>query len=81
MRFVSLPTGSDELDYIDPEWVRTTIVPWFDLEHPASESAWNSFLYDNWHQMTNRLPKPELFSLIKSDFLAADCSTRVETTT
>ena len=56
---------SDELDYIDPEWVRTTIVPWFDLEHPASESAWNGFLYDN------QLPKPELFSLIKSDFLNA----------
>ena len=53
------------LDYIDPEWVRTTIVPWFDLEHPASESAWNGFLYDN------QLPKPELFSLIKSDFLKA----------
>ena len=53
------------LDYIDPEWVRTTIVPWFDLEHPASESAWNGFLYDN------QLPKPELFSLIKSDFLNA----------
>ena len=53
------------LDYIDPEWVRTTIAPWFDLEHPASESAWNGFVYDN------RLPKPELFSLIKSDFLNA----------
>ena len=53
------------LDYIDPEWVRTTIVPWFDLEHPASESAWNGFMYDN------QLPKPELFSLIKSDFLKA----------
>ena len=53
------------LDYIDPEWVRTTIVPWFDLEHPASESAWNGFMYDD------QLPKPELFSLIKSDFLKA----------
>ena len=49
---------------IDPEWVRTTIVPWFNLEHPASESAWNGFPYD-------RLPEPELFSLIKSDFLNA----------
>ena len=53
------------LDYIDPEWVCTTIVPWFDLDHPASESAWNGFMYDN------QLPKPELFSLIKSDFLKA----------
>ena len=49
---------------IDPEWVRTTIVPWFNLEHPASESAWNGFPSD-------RLPEPELFSLIKSDFLNA----------
>ena len=53
------------LDYIDPEWVRTTIAPWFNLEHPASESAWNGFLYDN------QLPRPELFSLMKSDFLNA----------
>ena len=53
------------LDYIDPEWVRATIVPWFDLEHPMAEFAWNGFLYNN------RLPKPELFSLIKSDFLNA----------
>ena len=53
------------LNDIDSEWVRTTIVPWFDLEHPASEAAWNGFLYDN------QLPKPELFSLIKSDFLKA----------
>lgn len=53
------------LDYIDPEWVRTTIVPWLDLEHPRSEPAWNGFLYDD------RLPAPELFSLIKSNFLNA----------
>ena len=53
------------LDYIDPEWVRATIVPWFDLEHPVAEFAWSGFLYNN------RLPKPELFSLIKSDFLNA----------
>ena len=59
------------LNDIDSEWVRTTIVPWFNLEHPASESAWNGFLYDNWLPNDNRLPKPELFSLIKSDFLAA----------
>ena len=53
------------LDYIDPEWVRTKIIPWFDLEHPhpALEPAWNGFVY------SNGLPKPELFSLIKSDFL------------
>ena len=53
------------LNDIDPAWVRTTIVPWFDLEHPVSESAWNGFSDDNW------LPEPKLFSLIKSDFLNA----------
>ena len=52
------------LDYVDPDWVRSTILPWFNLEHSATEPAWNGFLYD-------RLPKPELFSLIKSDFLNA----------
>ena len=53
------------LDHIDPEWVRATIVPWFDLEHPVAESAWNGFSDDNC------LPEPKLFSLIKSDFLNA----------
>ena len=53
------------LDHIDPEWVRATIVPWFDLEHPVAESAWNGFSDDNC------LPEPKLFSLIKSDFLKA----------
>ncbi len=54
----------NKFNYIDPEWVRTTIVPWFDLEHPAAEPAWNGSLYDG-------LPEPKLFSLIKSDFLNA----------
>lgn len=54
----------NELNDLDPEWIRTTIVPWFNLEHPASKSAWNGFPSD-------RLPEPELFLLIKSDFLNA----------
>ena len=49
---------------IDPEWVRSTVVPWFDLAHSKSEAAWNGFLYDN------HLPKADLFSLLKPHFLA-----------
>ena len=51
------------LDLIDPEWVHSTVIPWFNLEHPASESAWNGFLYNN------QLPEPKLFSLLKPHFL------------
>ena len=29
------------LDHIDPAWTRATILPWFDLDHPLSEPAWN----------------------------------------
>ena len=48
---------------LDPEWVRATIVPWFDPGHPDSEPAWNGFLF------RGRLPSPELLSLIKAYFL------------
>ena len=55
------------LDHIDPEWTHSTVIPWFDLEHPASEPAWNGFLegYDT------SLPEPRLFSLLKPHFLKA----------
>ena len=51
------------LDYVDPDWTRATILPWFDPENPAAEPAWNGFLYDN------KLPAPALFSLLKPHFL------------
>ncbi len=50
------------LDFVDPEWVHSTVVPWFSLEHPASEYAWGGFLH------ANRLPASELFSLLKPHF-------------
>ncbi len=52
------------LDDVDPDWARSTILPWFNLEHSAAEPAWNGFLY-------NGLPEPESFSVMKSDFLNA----------
>ena len=50
------------LEHIDPKWARSKILPWFQLDHPRSEPAWNGVLYD-WK------PKRMLFSLIKSDFM------------
>ena len=50
------------LEHIDPKWAHSTILPWFQLDHPRSEAAWNGVLYDS-------KPKPVLFSLIKSDFM------------
>ena len=51
------------LDYVDPDWTRSTILSWFDPESPAAEPAWNGFLHDN------RLPEPALFSSLKLHFL------------
>lgn len=51
------------LDYVDPAWTRTTILPWFDLDHSLSEPAWNG------HLNGATLLKPALFSQIKPHFL------------
>ncbi|ESY75032.1 hypothetical protein X743_07235 [Mesorhizobium sp. LNHC252B00] len=32
------------LHYLDPAWVMGRIIPWFKLEHPSAEPAWNAFL-------------------------------------
>lgn len=51
------------LHSLDPEWARSTIVSWFDPDHPNAEPAWNGLLY------RNRLPGPALFSLLRPHFL------------
>ena len=51
------------LHYLDPEWTRVTIVPWFDPRHPNSEPAWNGLLYGS------GLQRPKLFSLLRTHFL------------
>jgi hypothetical protein len=33
------------LFYLDPKWVTERVIPFFDLEHPRSEPAWNGYLY------------------------------------
>jgi hypothetical protein len=53
------------LFYLDPKWVTERIIPFFDLDHPRAEPAWNGYLYDN------SLPVPELFTLLKPHFLKA----------
>ena len=53
------------LFYIDPEWVTEKVVPFFDSDHPRYEPAWNGYLHDN------QVPAPELFALLKPDFLQA----------
>jgi len=53
------------LYYIDPSWIKTEIVPFFDHDHEFSEAAWNGFLHNN------TLPTHELFKLLKNDFLIA----------
>ena len=52
------------LNWIDPDWVRCTVVPWFGSAHENWEPAWNGFLY-----RCDRLPEPDLFLLLKPHFL------------
>ena len=51
------------LDYVDPDWTRATVLPWFNPDNPAAEPAWSGYLVDN------PLPAPPLFSLLKPHFL------------
>jgi hypothetical protein len=53
------------LFYLDPKWATERIIPFFDLDDPRAEPAWNGYLYDN------SLSVPELFTLIKPHFLKA----------
>ena len=51
------------LHYLDPEWARVTIAPWFNSGHPYAEPAWNGLLH------RNTLPGPGLFSRLRTYFL------------
>ena len=51
------------LHFLDPDWTSDSVVPWFDLNHPYAEPAWNGFCF------AKRMPEPELFSLLRPHFL------------
>lgn len=51
------------LYYLDPDWVRDRIIPLFSLSNDLAEPAWNGFLHNQ------NLGVPELFALLKTDFL------------
>ncbi len=51
------------LEYIDPTWTATRVLPWFNLVHPASEPAWNGLL---WAQ---RMPTKSVWAVLKPNFL------------
>ncbi|MBR0785588.1 SIR2 family protein [Bradyrhizobium iriomotense] len=51
------------LHYLDPNWVRDQIIPFFSLTHDLAQPAWNGFLHNQ------NLGVPELFALLKADFL------------
>jgi hypothetical protein len=53
------------LFYVDPQWVKAKIIPFFHLDHTRAEPAWNAYLHDT------ELPVPELFGLLKPHFLEA----------
>jgi hypothetical protein len=52
------------LHHVDPQWTTDRVIPWFNLAHPASEPAWNGIL------SSGEMPPPELWALIKPNFLA-----------
>ena len=51
------------LHYLDPIWVRDRIIPLFSHSNDLAEPAWNGFLHNQ------HLGMPELFALLKVDFL------------
>ena len=50
---------------IDPSWIRSEIIPLFAPGHALAEPAWNGLLWDT------QFAGPELFALLKRDFLRA----------
>lgn len=57
------------LMFVDPAWTKERLIPMLAFEHPASEAAWNGFLY-------GRVPSPSLAEIIKP--LLLDLFPRVE---
>ena len=51
------------LDYIAPDWVDKTIIPWFRIGHDKSEAAWNGLLH------SGKMPTPSLFGKIRDHFI------------
>ncbi|UPK35458.1 hypothetical protein IVB18_47220 [Bradyrhizobium sp. 186] len=51
------------LYYLDPNWVKLRIIPFFALTNDQAEPAWNGFLHNQ------RLGDTELFALLKPNFL------------
>ncbi|MDV6316233.1 SIR2 family protein [Idiomarina loihiensis] len=47
------------LHYLDPEWVKERVIPWFSFEHNLSEPAWNGYL------SAAKLPPYEIGVLLK----------------
>ena len=50
------------LDGIDPTWVASVVVPWFNVEHVFAGPAWNGFMYGD-------IPRRRLLRPIKAQFL------------
>lgn len=58
------------LMFVDPVWTKEHLIPMLAFGHPASEPAWNGFLY------SNRPPLPSLAEMIKP--LLIDLFPRIE---
>lgn len=52
------------LNHLDPCWVTQRMIPWFDLENPYSEPAWNGILLNEWMNIQS------VFDQIKENYLA-----------
>ena len=53
------------LSCLDPDWTRKQLIPLFKIGHDLCEPAWNGLLQDR------NVPAPQLFSLLKRQFLRA----------
>ncbi len=57
----TITTRISWLYHLDPEWVHTEVIPWFDFNHPKAEPAWNGYLL----AVGNRFPPPDIGRQLK----------------
>ncbi len=58
-----LSTRIDWLNHVDDAWVTANMIPWFDLAHHHSKSAWSGILWSCWQRVQ------PVFDAIRDSFL------------
>lgn len=59
-----LATQIGWLNYIDPDWVSKTMLPWFNTDQDFCEPSWNGILFNDWGRIR------AVFERIKGNFMS-----------